>query len=70
MLSFREVTGQITDIRVSGDLLWKPGRTHGPSFPRRGSPMPDKGKYVHVWARSSDGSWKVIRYIVDSDAAP
>jgi ketosteroid isomerase-like protein len=35
-----------------------------------GSPMPDKGKYVHVWASSSDGSWKVIRYIVDSDAAP
>jgi len=25
------------------------------------------GKYVHVWARSSDGTWKVIRYIINSD---
>jgi uncharacterized protein (TIGR02246 family) len=67
-VSFRDVTGQITDITVSGDLAVETGIYSWTIVPSSGSPMPDKGKYLHVWARSSDGAWKVIRYIVNSDA--
>jgi uncharacterized protein (TIGR02246 family) len=31
---------------------------------------PDKGKYMAVWKRQADGSWKIYRDIVNSDLPP
>jgi uncharacterized protein (TIGR02246 family) len=68
-VSFKDVSGGIADITVSGDLAVETGTYSWTVVTSSGSPMPDKGKYVHVWARSSDGTWKVIRYIVNTDLA-
>jgi uncharacterized protein (TIGR02246 family) len=69
-ISFRDVAGTVADITVSGDLGIETGTYSWTIVPSSGSPVRDKGKYIHVWARSSDGTWKVIRYVVNSDVAP
>jgi uncharacterized protein (TIGR02246 family) len=69
-ISFRDVVGTVTDIIVSGSLGVETGTYSWTVVPAGGSPVTDKGKYIHVWARSSDGTWRVIRYIVNSDAPP
>jgi uncharacterized protein (TIGR02246 family) len=68
-VSFKDVTGKILDIQVGGDLAVETGTYSWTIVPPSGGPMPDKGKYIHVWARSSAG-WKVNRYIINSDMAP
>ena len=30
-------------------------------------PIPDHGKYIEIWRRQSDGSWKVALDIFNSD---
>jgi uncharacterized protein (TIGR02246 family) len=67
--TFRDAVGTIADIRVSGDLAVETGHYAWTLVPPGGTPMPDKGKYVHVWARTPDGTWKVIRYFSNSDLA-
>jgi uncharacterized protein (TIGR02246 family) len=69
-VTFRDVKGSITDITVSEDLGIETGTYAWTVVAGNGSPMPDKGKYIHVWRRSSDGAWKVIRYIINSDLPP
>jgi len=32
--------------------------------------MEDKGKYLTVWQRQGDGSWKVVRDINNADTQP
>jgi uncharacterized protein (TIGR02246 family) len=66
-VSFKDVSGKIVDIQVGGDLGVETGTYSWTIVPPSGGPMPDKGKYIHVWARSSDGAWKVNRYIINSD---
>jgi ketosteroid isomerase-like protein len=66
--TFREVSGAVADVRVSGDLAIETGHYAWTLVPKNGAPMPpDKGKYVHVWARTPDGTWRVIRYFSNSD---
>lgn len=51
---------------VSGDL----GVTSGPyqlTMMDNGKKVDDKGKYVTVWKKQADGSWKVVRDIFNSD---
>ena len=51
---------------VSGDL----GVTSGPyqiTMMENGKKVDDKGKYVTVWKKQADGSWKVVRDIFNSD---
>jgi uncharacterized protein (TIGR02246 family) len=69
-IAFRDVVGTVTDVRVSGDLAIETGQYTWTLVPPGGAPMPDKGKYVHVWARTPDGTWKVIRYFSNSDVPP
>jgi uncharacterized protein (TIGR02246 family) len=65
--SFRDVAGRTVDIQVSGNLAVETGTYAWTLVPRSGSPISDKGKYIHVWARGADGAWKVNRYIINSD---
>lgn len=65
-LSFRDVVGSPTDIAVSGDLAVETGTYAWTIVPTGGNPSDDKGKYLHVWARTPAG-WKVTRYMANSD---
>ena len=50
----------------SGDLGFSSG-TYDMTFTDKGKPVHDKGKYVTVWKKQADGSWKAVRDIFNSD---
>jgi len=50
----------------SGDLGFSSG-TYDLTFSDNGKPAHDKGKYVTVWKKQGDGSWRVVRDIFNSD---
>ena len=57
-------------VDVSGNLGVSSG-TYEMSFDGpAGKPISDRGKYVVVWKKQADGSWKVIRDISISDLPP
>jgi ketosteroid isomerase-like protein len=68
-ISFRDAVGMIAAISVSGDLAIETGHYAWTLVPPGGAPMPDKGKYVHVWPRTTNGTRKVIRYFSNSGIA-
>lgn len=57
-------------VLVSGDLAIENGRYAWTVTPKGGAAMPDSGKYLTVWQKQADGSWKVIRDINNTDIAP
>ena len=58
------------DVMLGGDLAVETGTYEWTFVPKKGKPMPDKGKYVTVWKKQADGSWKIVRDINNSDMAP
>ena len=58
----------IIDIEGRGDLAYVRG-TYSMTFeaPNGLGPTKDSGKYIEIWRKQSDGSWKVIRDIFNSD---
>ena len=68
--TLRDVTGNVTDIMISGDLAVETGTYAMTIIPKNGNAVADKGKYIHVWKKSVDGSWKVVRYVPTSDIPP
>lgn len=61
------VTFQTEDVQVAGDLAIETGRYEMTVTPKQGKAINDKGKYVTVWQRQPDGSWKIVRDISNSD---
>jgi uncharacterized protein (TIGR02246 family) len=60
------------DVLVGGDLAVETG-TYAETFRPKAAgakPFSDAGKYVSVWRRQTDGSWKIVRDIYNSDAPP
>jgi ketosteroid isomerase-like protein len=55
------------DVAGSGDLGYTSG-TNRVSFGRKSKTVPIIGKYVTVWKRQADGTWKVILDIYNGDA--
>jgi ketosteroid isomerase-like protein len=53
------------DVSTSGDL----GYTAG-TYEAMAGGMTEKGKYVTVWKKQADGSWKVTDDIFNADTAP
>jgi uncharacterized protein (TIGR02246 family) len=68
--TLRDVKGNVTDIMISGDLAVETGTYAMTVIPKNGNAVADKGKYIHVWKKSVDGSWKVVRYVPNSDIPP
>jgi uncharacterized protein (TIGR02246 family) len=58
------------DVMVVGDMAVETGTYTMSITPKGGKPMDDKGKYLTVWKRQADGSWKIERDINNSDMAP
>lgn len=66
------VTFKTTDLVVTGDYAIETGAydmtAQGP--PPKGTPVRDVGKYVTIWKRQADGSWKIFRDIANTDQPP
>lgn len=57
-------------VEVSGSLGYSQGTLSLTTTARTGKPFTDKGKYLTVWRKQADGSWKAIEDIFNSDAPP
>lgn len=67
---FSDMSGATTDVIVAGDYAIETGTFQWTVTPKGGKPMTDKGKYITVWHKQADGSWKIVRDINNSDLAP
>lgn len=54
------------EVSTSGDLGYTMG-TYELKMQAEGTPINDHGKYVTVWRKQADGSWKVVADIFNSD---
>jgi ketosteroid isomerase-like protein len=61
-----------TDLTVKDNMAIETGTTRSVMQPKQGGgpPVTDVGKYVVVWKKQTDGSWKLWRDIFNSDASP
>lgn len=65
------VTLTADDVKMSGDFAVETGTYAMTMTPKKGGKaVNDKGKYVVVWERQADGSWKALRDIFNSDLPP
>ena len=60
----------VAEAAKSGDLGYTRGTYRLSYNDASGQPVTDKGKYVTVWKKQADGSWKVAADIFNSDGAP
>ena len=54
------------EVARSGDLAWSTG-TYNMMLSVAGLPPNDHGKYVVVWKKQQDGSWRAVADIFNSD---
>ena len=63
-----EARGTLEDVRVSGDLAVARGTSEGTSTPKTGgASVRNKEKFLTVFRREADGSWKAFWDIYNSD---
>lgn len=60
----RAVTG---DVMMAGDVAVETGTFAWTFAAKDGSEIKDQGKYLTIWRRQSDGAWKIIRDINNTD---
>jgi uncharacterized protein (TIGR02246 family) len=58
---------QILEIEGRGDLAYARGTYSVTVTPAGATPIEDRGKYVEIWRKQADGSWKCLRDIYNSD---
>lgn len=63
-------TGEMTKVVASGDLAYTQGRYTATMNGPGGNEVVEHGKWVTVWHRQSDGTWKVIADIYNTDTLP
>jgi ketosteroid isomerase-like protein len=59
-------TATKADVSASGDVGYTAGTYE---VNATGMPAPEKGKYVTIWKKQADGSWKVSEDIFNADAS-
>ena len=55
------------EVAKSGDLGWTTGPYEITETDANGKPMTDKGKYLAVWKKQADGSWKCVADMFNTD---
>ena len=55
------------EVAKSGDIAYTTGTYELTMNDPTGKPINDHGKYVEVWKKQSDGKWKVVADIWNSD---
>ena len=68
-MTFPAVSLKADDVIVAGDYAIETGTYRMTVQPKTGKSMDDVGKFVSVWKKQSDGEWKMIRDIFNSDAS-
>jgi uncharacterized protein (TIGR02246 family) len=58
------------DVETGGDIAVETGRYQLILQPPGGAQMTDEGKYLVVWRRQADGSWKLHRDMFSSNQPP
>jgi len=60
------------EVADSGELGYAIGNFEGTGIDPEGNPIPVKGKYVEIWKKQADGSWKVAvdMFSPDSSSGP
>ena len=58
------------EVARSGDVGYSEGTYEVQMNDPKGNPMADRGKYVVVWKKQADGSWKALADIFNSDLPP
>ena len=58
---------QTLEIEGRGDLAYERGTNSLTVTPAGAAPIEDRGKYVAIWRKQADGSWKILRDIWNSD---
>ena len=64
MRAAMQVTGlevQLDEVTVSGDAAYMIGTFHETLVPNEGPTQEVTGRFLQVWRRQSDGSWKIAR---------
>ena len=60
-------TGVAADIAKSSDIAYTQGTYTMTVSDPKGKPLTDKGKYLTVWKKQADGSWKAVEDILNTD---
>ena len=55
------------EVAQSGDLAFSSGTYEVTLIDPTGTPVNDRGKYLEVWKKQSDGSWKCVADAWNSD---
>ena len=55
------------DVARSGDLAYMIGTYELSLNDASGKPVHDRGKYAEVWKKQTDGQWKVVADMFNSD---
>ena len=55
------------EVARSGDLAWDHGTYQFTETDKKGHSMQGTGKYLTVWKKQSDGSWKAVADMDNSD---
>jgi len=58
---------EVLEVNGAGNIAFVHGKYSMVLTPAGGKPVSDKGKYVEVWKRLADGSWKVAIDTFNSD---
>ena len=58
------------DVSSAGELGYTAGAYQMSMNDAAGKPMTEKGKYITVWKKESNGQWKVKEDIFNADAPP
>ena len=66
-VTFQAAGMKTSDLIVTGDYAIETGAYTMTIKPKTGRAFADTGKYVAVWQKQPDGSWKMIRDVFNSD---
>ena len=58
------------EVARSGDLAYTEGTYQFMANDSQGKPVSDRGKFVVVWKKQTDGAWKIVADIWNSDTPP
>ncbi|HEV8357165.1 MAG TPA: DUF4440 domain-containing protein [Gemmatimonadales bacterium] len=64
---FSDFASRTVEIEGSGSTAYVVGRYALKVMPPGGAPVADSGKYLEIWKKGEDGSWRVARDIFNSD---